>query len=214
MISRVRASRCTMSPTSRRALVTMPKIQIQFHAEPREALTLAAKWAAKHDLTVVFERFFPQYETIAPTNGEAFGASEKLDRADRVSLCRGDPDLGVATAHEFVSQNPGCLFLSVGPRDDEGLRESALGGATDNPETLLTWRSVIRQAKSEMHKGAVVRSPNSASAEPVPSHLHTPGAHSLAEQGIKMLAAAGWNQFEFDDCSVDGQAHADGRSES
>lgn len=203
-----------MSPTGRRAAVTMPKIQIQFHGEPREALSLAAKWAGKHDLTVVFERFFPNYEAIAAISGDASGASGKLDRADRVALCRGDPVLGATTAHEFVSQNPGCLFLAVGPQDDEGLRESALGGATDDQGTLRTWRSVIRLAKSEMHKGAVVRSPNSASAERVPSHLHTPGAHALAEQGIKMLAAAGWNQFEFDDCSADGQAQAGGRSES
>lgn len=50
-----------------------------------------------------------------------------------------------------------------------------------------------------MHKGAVVRNPALGAAQRLPAHLHTLGAHELAEQGVKMLAATGWNEYAFDD---------------
>jgi hypothetical protein len=177
----------------------MPRIQIQFHAAPDEALGLATQWARDHDLTVVAEQFFPDYQAVAVPGGEVSGMGGKLTRVDRVALCRRDPDLAATAAHEFVSRNPGCLFLSIGPRDDDGLRESALGGATDDDDTLRAWRRIVKQAKAGMHQGAAVRNPHSGVAQRVPKHLHTPGAHELAEQGVTMLAAAGWNRYEFDD---------------
>ncbi|MDP8907669.1 MAG: hypothetical protein M3N47_00835 [Chloroflexota bacterium] len=32
--------------------------------------------------------------------------------------------------------------------------------------------------------------------------IHTLGTHELAEQGIKMLAIAGWNEYAFDDIAA------------
>jgi hypothetical protein len=91
--------------------------------------------------------------------------------------------------------------LGIERPEDEGLRASALAGFADDRETLKIWRSVVRKAKSKMHRGAVVRNAFPPSASPVPYHLHTLGAHELAQQGVKMLAIAGENWFEFDDCS-------------
>lgn len=178
----------------------MPKVQIQFHADPREAVSLGLRWAREHDLSVVLEQFFPAYRAIEASGGETSTTVEELSRIDRLALCRGTPGLTAATAHEFVSRNPSCLFLSIGPRDEDGLRESALGGVTEEKETLRIWRELIRNAESSMHTGATVRNPALNGAERVPKHLHTPGAHELAANGVPMLAAAGWNEFEFDDC--------------
>lgn len=201
MISRAPVSRCTLSRTSRRVAEPMPRIQIQFHAEPGEILTLASQWAREHDVTsIVVEQFFPHYRALAAGNGGVHGVRRKLERIDRVVLCQQDPDLRAETAHGFVTLNPGCLFVSIGARDAEGLRESALGGATDDKGTLDLWRSVVRQGKRGMHKGASVRNPYTGAVDHVPNHLHTRGAHELAEKGVTMLAAAGSNQFEFDDC--------------
>lgn len=129
---------------------------------------------------------------------------EELSRIDRVALCRAAPDLTATTAHEFVSRNAGSLFLSIGPRDQEGLRESALGGVTEEQETLRIWRELIRNAKSAMHTGATVWNPESNDEARLPKHLHTPGAHELAASGVRILPAAGWNEFKFDDCAQTG----------
>ncbi len=178
----------------------MAKLQIQFHAVPEEAVSLALEWAREHALTAVLEQFFPSYRAVEVVNDQPSHEFAGLVQIDRVALCRTGPDLAAQTAHEFVTRNPGCLFLSIGPREEDGLRESALGGSADDQETLQKWREVIRQAKSVMHTGATVRNPASGAEERAPKHLHTPGAHELAAQTVPMLAAAGWNQFEFDDC--------------
>ncbi len=53
-----------------------------------------------------------------------------------------------------------------------------------------------------MHKGAVARNPALGAAQRLSAHLHTLGAHELAEQGVKMLAVAGWNEYAFDDIAA------------
>ena len=178
----------------------MPTVQIQFHADPREAVALGVRWAREQDLRAVLERFFPAYRAVEAPTGEPSAVVESLRKIDRVTLCRASPDLTATNAHEFVSRNTDCLFLSIGSYGDDGLRESALDGVTEEQEILQDWRNLIRDAKSEMHRGARVRNPASGAEETLPGHLHTPGAHQLAAQGVPMLAAAGWNVFEFDDC--------------
>jgi len=177
----------------------MPKTSIQFHTDPDEAADLAARWARDHNLVIVVEQFFPEYR-VRMADDDRVAHDGSFRRFDRVSLCRGVVDLSAASAHDFVTRNPGCLFFSIGPRDGEGLRESLLGGATDDRETFDVWKRLIKAAKAEMHLGATVRNPYSEARDSAPRHLHTKGAHDLAKRGVKMLAAAGWNEFVFDDC--------------
>lgn len=178
----------------------MRRMQIQFHAERGELISLALDWARDFGLIPVLEQFFPDYRISAVVSDERSDVAGDLANVDRVALCSTDPDLTAVAAHEFVTRNPNCLFVSIGSRDADGLRESALGGDCDDPETLRRWRDLIRYAKSAMHQGATISNPVSGVREPRPGHLHTAGAHQLAASGVKMLAAAGWNQFVFDDC--------------
>lgn len=176
----------------------MPRTSIQFHADPDESIELATRWALEHDLTVVLEQFFPDYQMTVSDAAER--VSENGSRqVDRVALCHGDVDLTASSAHEFVTRNPGCLFFSIGPRNGDGVRESSLSGTTDDPGTRELWKRLIKGAKTEMHVGATVKNPMSQASNRAPRHLHTRGAHALAEQGVTMLAAAGWNEFVFDD---------------
>jgi hypothetical protein len=177
----------------------VPKVQVQFHADPREAVSLGLRWARQHDLRAVLEQFFPVYRAVEPSGDDP--SATGMEVIDRVALCRADPDLTATTAHEFVSRNPGCLFLSIGSHGDDWLRESALGGVTEEQETLRIWRDLIGKAKSAMHTGATTRNPASGAEETLPRHLHTPGAHELAARGVRILAVAGWNEFKFDDCA-------------
>jgi hypothetical protein len=121
----------------------VPKVQVQFHADPREAVSLGLRWARQHDLRAVLEQFFPVYRAVEPSGDDP--SATGMEVIDRVALCRADPDLTATTAHEFVSRNPGCLFLSIGSHGDDWLRESALGGVTEEQETLRIWRLVPRR---------------------------------------------------------------------
>lgn len=169
----------------------MPRVQLQFHAEPEEVTSLSLHWARAHDLVAVFERFFPDY--AAAVSDEASDG----DPVHRISLCRSAPDLSAGSAHEFTQLNNDCLYVSIGQRVDDGLRESAVGGDTNDAETLRAWRSVLRDARSIMHAGAIARNPGTDATQEMPRHLYTDGAHKLAESGVKMLAAAGWVEFHF-----------------
>jgi hypothetical protein len=180
----------------------MPSVQIQFHADPEEAVSLALQLARRNGLTAVLERFFPEYEAVVVGEGDD-EASKRLGQSGqirRVALCRTDPDPAATSAQDFVARNTGCMYLSIGRRLEDAMRESALDGVTDDHDTLRLWRRVVRQAKSEMHKGATIRNPFTGDEARSASHLHTPGAHALAANGVRMLAAAGATEFVFDDC--------------
>ena len=84
----------------------------------------------------------------------------------------------------------------------DGLRESLVGGVTEDLETLRLWRRLIRQARRGMHKGASARHPATGETRPALSHLHTQGAHDLALSGTRMLAIAGGTEYLFDDCAT------------
>jgi len=174
-------------------------VQLQFHAEPYELLELAGKWSRNASLQAVIEQFFPSYAVVPVPDRAVEAAAARLGRVDRVCLSVGPLDTSAPSTHEFLARNPDCLALSIGRRTDEGLRESDLSAATSNHRAFKVWTDLAREAKSEMHKGALVRNPASGAEQPVPQHLHTSGAHRLAKGGTRMLAAAGWNEFVFAD---------------
>jgi hypothetical protein len=187
------------------------KVQIQFHADPAEAISLGLQWASDYGLTPVIEWFFPEYRAALASEDD-IARDAGIGDISRLALCKRAPDLSVPTAHEFTKRNPDCLYLSIGRREKDTLRESALGGSTDDAETKRLWKAVVRDARSIMHTGAVVRDPGSRAAQHMSRHLHTSGAHILAEQRVRMLPAAGWTEFEFLDCQD--QASADDVSSS
>jgi hypothetical protein len=189
----------------------MPATTFQFHADPGEAWELACGWASEYGLELAAEQYFPDYRVVAvsPDAGKC-PEVERLERIDRAALCRRAPDLGATTMHEFVTRNEDCLYLAIGRCGDGALRESALSGHTDDPETLRIWRRLIRRARSEMHRGAEARSPHSGHGQHLPNHRHTSGAHELAARGVRMLGIAGSTEYVFDDIAQTGsgsQAH-------
>jgi hypothetical protein len=82
---------------------------------------------------------------------------------------------------------------------EEGLRESSIGVVATNQDALQTWRKIIKSAKSNLQKGAWVLNPVSGARQRDENHYFTAGALAASRDGVKMLAAAGWNQFELGD---------------
>jgi hypothetical protein len=181
----------------------MTSIQFGFHAEPNELVELVSRWAPAHELGLVIEQFFPLTLAVVIGSTGLAASCADLDRVDRMWMCpAGALDVFENNAGDDAAWMRDCLSVRIGRRDDSGVRESWLGGVTENDALLRTWRAVIRKAKTEMHKGAVIRNPVTGAVGPLPAHRHTVGAHELAERGVKMLAGAGWNEYEFDDVAV------------
>lgn len=186
-------------------LRAVTSVRLQFHAEPRELVALAARWARAHDLELVLEQFFPVAQAVPVGSDDLAAACRRLRRVDRVWMCpAGTSDSVGMVSDDHAAWKCDCLSLLVGRRDEAGVRESLLGGASESDSVLRVWRALIRQAKAEMHKGALVRNPDSGAQRQLPAHRHTVGAHQLVEHGVKMLAAAGWNEYAFDDVTPAG----------
>jgi hypothetical protein len=81
---------------------------------------------------------------------------------------------------------------------EEGLRESTIGVVSTDQDALQTWRKIIKSAKSKLRKGAWVVNPVSRARQREENHYFTDGALGASRDGVKMLAAAGWNLLELD----------------
>jgi hypothetical protein len=175
------------------------KLRLQFHADPAELFELAGVWAEQEGYLRTAEQFFPVYRAVVAGIGVASAEDLGINRVDRIALTPASPVLPVSDEEDFANRNRDALFIKVGARSDEGLRQSAMGGMTDDRDLAKRWKNLAAKARKQMHKGAVVRNPHTAASEHGREHLHTVGAHALAREGVKMLAIAGWNEFEFDD---------------
>jgi len=82
---------------------------------------------------------------------------------------------------------------------EDGLRESSIGVVSTDQDALQTWRKIIKSAKSNLRKGAWVLNPVSGARQRDENHYFTEGALAASRGGVKMLAAAGWNQFALDE---------------
>lgn len=184
-------------------MTEMPRVQLQFHATPNEALQMTLEWAQEYGFHAVVERFAPTYRA-EPIRETHLTSGHDEAGIDRVALCIRPPVTSAESAHQFASLNAGCLFVSVGPRTEDALRESAVGGVTDEPELLRTWRAVIQKARKSMAAGAVARDPGSGATSDLPRHPYTEGARRLADDGVRMLPAAGWVEYQFGQTSDDG----------
>jgi len=172
----------------------MTSVLLQFHAQGGEIIDLARKWADEYAFRLAVEQFFPDYRAVE-VDVQSDTAFEKLHQVRRVSLGRVPFDLTASTAH-FITMD--VLYMDIQWPTDQGLREGALGGSTDDDQLLRMWCRLIRQLVNSMHKGASTRGWTGIVGT-APAHKHTAGAHRLAEQGVRMLASAGGTEFLFDD---------------
>ena len=172
----------------------MPSTSLQFHAEPRELLELAAEWSSAENLSVVLERFFPEQMAVAVLGGDFESAIEELGHVDQVVF--GLDELSVVNGMETPKANADCLVLVVGKLNGGRLRESALGVNSPNASVVATWREIIGRIKKQLLRGAVLVSWNDGGRHPSPNHRYTSAALELCRTGTEMLAFAGSNSYE------------------
>jgi hypothetical protein len=178
--------------------------RMQFHAEREELIAYVAGWVGWHGLTVVAERFFPEYEPVTIPPGVGLRAAiEHLEPVRQVCLARRDMSLGgFITTEEFLTVNPDCLAIALEPVTEDGLRETALATLTSDRETLAFWLKLVLELDEIMHQGATAIDPRTGRQRYFAGHRHTPGAHELASRGVRMLACAGATYYEFVDVEI------------
>ena len=183
-------------------------VMFQFHARGDELIALAERWAGEHGFAIAVEQFWPEYRAVAISIDPRV-APDRLESFDRIAIGPDPFDLTSKRPHEFVASNPNHLFLKFYMPKPRGLPESWISGATGDPEQLRLWHRLIRVERAAMHHGARVQSFDKANSVGRPSHRHTIGAHELAAQGVRMLAAGGGNEVVFDDLgAVDASARS------
>jgi hypothetical protein len=178
--------------------------ELQFHAEHDELIDIAQDWVDRHELSVVLERFFPEYMPVAiPKTMPLRVAIEETAPVKRLCLGRTELNVegGFITSQDFLAVNRECLAIALEPVSDDGLRETALATLAADEATLAHWIKLVLELDALMHRGATAVDPTRGARLPAPEHRHTPGAHALASDGVRMLACAGRTYFEFDDVS-------------
>jgi len=176
----------------------MASLNFQFHGTQEEVLQMAIGWAKNFDLSVSFEKFFPDYFVDLIEEKDMGRLGLEVGNIRRIALSLNRIEIDATSPIEFLDKNPDCFVLTLGQANENELRESSATAMTNDDESLSTWKKIIRQAKSEMKKGACVFNPANNVRVVAKNHWYTKGALELANAGVKMLAAAGWVEYEFD----------------
>lgn len=177
----------------------MAKMVLQFHACRDEVFSWVTAWAQQMDLFVALESFAPEYQVKPVDFGQSNERMQVSREVSRLSLNLRPIDLKVTSSLDFLRRNPDMLTVSLGGQTDDSLRESALAAMTNDQPSLAAWKAIRNKAKASMHSdGVSVINPVLKVRQSVKSHYYSQGAHELARLGIRMLAAAGWNEYKID----------------
>src|SRR4051812_30463582 len=124
----------------------MPKVGLQFHADPDELLELTAVWAKEEGYVRTAEQFFP-YRAVIADQDAASVQELGIDRVDRVTLTTEPPLLPSSSESEDAQFGGDALLVTFGKCTEDGLRESALGGVTDDQEVAQRWRNLVARSR-------------------------------------------------------------------
>jgi hypothetical protein len=177
----------------------MTHFTLPLHATREELIALAGRWAQEHELYVGVERYYPRYNPAAlPLGADLDAAIAAFEPVRRICLRRGGFDVSATNEIEHLIRNPDCFVIVLEPLTEDGLRATALTGRMGDEGVLRWWVGLVRDAVGAMHRGAWAIEPSGGRTR-IPDHVHTVGAHELAADGVRMLAATSSTIFEFED---------------
>ena len=178
----------------------MTHFTMPLHATSEELIALASRWSVEQGLDVSLERYTPRYAPAALAPGADLRAAiADFEPVRRICLRRGEFDVNAVTEIEHLQRNPHSFVMVLEPVTEDGLRATALAGRMGDEEILRDWVELARGFADVLHRGAWVVDAQHRARTYVDDHLHTEGAHALACDGVRMLAATGSAIFEFAD---------------
>lgn len=153
------------------------------------------QFAGDLDLQMGVERFFPDPAQAEVKNGDLSAARRGVGVIDRAVLSPSRLELDPKGTRDLVEMNPGCLVVQLGKSTSDGLRESLVGANTTDEELLKLWKGLLRRLRRKLKRGATVVNTRTGDRADVAGHCYSDGALRLSEDGIRMLAIAGDNEF-------------------
>ena len=172
----------------------MPKINVQFHAEPTELVRFIKDCVKEYDLYIVLLENNPDFVAKIVIEAE-YSVNIKISDTNRVCLSINEPCITSSNLLEFLDKNPNCLTVTIGRYSDNKLVESVLAAQTDNTSSLKVWKNVVKKLNSITLAGAWVVNPHNGAKVFYKQHRYTERAKKLSEEGVNILPIAGWNYF-------------------
>jgi hypothetical protein len=174
----------------------MMNINIGFHATIDEISQRIKRLMFQYKLTAVVVRLWPEFEFEIIDKLPYEIKDEHLNSARFIFLCKEIPSQLSENYNEFLSQNVENLVLQIGENNEESIKESTIGTRATDPENIRFWKKVIGIFKKEMYQGVWIIDPRSGAKKYYKNHYFTSGAEIAFEQGVKMKAFAGLNEYQ------------------
>jgi hypothetical protein len=172
----------------------MTGMSIQFHALPEELLPIFAEAVTSDNLHVFAVRFPPfSIAKIEPSRlGEAFADPSIW----RFKFTMSPVDLAkVTNGNEFLDMNPDALILDIGPKREQGLRESRLSTMADVSKKTSPWAKIAMKLRAITKTGAISVNPDNGASGKARGHRFSKGARALELSGVPMVSLTGSARF-------------------
>ena len=174
----------------------MSSINVQFHALREELFHFIENWSKSFNFYIIQVKLFPETSAhLVPDFNEFKENDLRTQETDFIYLGLSPPDLSITKNHDFLDKNPNYLNIHLGKISDEGLRESSVGGITNDSEVLKIWKKITANVRKETSTGLWIINPVLMKKGFEKRARFTQGAYNLAKNGVKLLPAAGWNYY-------------------
>jgi len=120
----------------------MRKISIQLHVTPAEIEDFIND--VHRELTLFVSSMSRVPFRLTTVEDRFEGAS-----VDRICLSPDRPNLDCDSWNDFLSKNPGLLYLDIGQLSKDGLQESFFSAQTEDLELLKLWKEVARKTEEK-----------------------------------------------------------------
>jgi hypothetical protein len=114
-----------------------------------------------------------------------------LSETGTVFLAIGDGviDETCTTFREFQQKNTRLLYITIGCKKNDSLKESVVSGFLSEDDIVL--KKINYLFKKRLHKGGIARNPETGTSVEVPSHYYSDGAQHFEKNGGRLVAFAG-----------------------
>jgi hypothetical protein len=169
----------------------MKKVSMQFHALPEEITLILNEIVNKKELYI---------SCLGTVNN--FSVSNYLDSIALelvkketvfIALQLRNPDFACNNRKDFDIKNKGALYITLGFKKENELRESIISGYLCEDSKKL--ESVLAYFKKKLHKGCIVINPETNASAKVSNHYYSDGAVAFEKTHGTLLAFAGGNIY-------------------
>jgi hypothetical protein len=173
----------------------LAKLNFQFHAIEDEIIQVIKESVNRYDLFLVGLQLFPEFSCQLICKDIFDEQMDFIKNSRMLMLFNYKPDLSQNDYNHFVKTNKECLIFEIGGQKEGSLKESSISTITDDVETMKIWKTIIKEFKNDMVKGAWAVNPMNGAKVYYKHHQYTEGAKKLFEDGIKLIPVAGWNYY-------------------